>query len=184
MNAPRGHDGLRLALESSIPDLHRLCRDTWAVIGSAAAWLVGAEVSVADVDVLTSARDAQTLKTQWADRSPSDASAAGADRFRSYFVRVTSAGLDVEIMGGLEVFAQGVWTPVELDRIITVELADMLVPIPSLAAQLRLLQRFGRPKDWCRIARLKTLQRNGGKQAPPRYPPFNQAIDHVHSVRT
>jgi hypothetical protein len=167
-----------------MPALHDLCLDPWAVIGSAAARVIGADVSVADVDVLTSVRDAEALQVHWAARLQSIDMTRGAETFRSHFARFSFPGLSVEIMGGLEVFAQGAWTPVDIGQIVIVDLHGVAVPVPTLAEQIRILQSFGRPKDWRRAARLKTLQRNGREQAVSQLLSFNQAKDHVHSVRT
>ena len=46
----RSTEPLRAVLAAVLPDLHSSCRDPWVVIGSAAACLVGAGVSVADLD--------------------------------------------------------------------------------------------------------------------------------------
>ena len=57
---------LYATLADVVPDLHVHCVDPWCLIGSAAALVLGAEVSVADVDVLTSRADADTLMQVWA----------------------------------------------------------------------------------------------------------------------
>ena len=55
-------------LAEIVPELHVHCAEPWCVIGSAAALLAGAEVSVADVDLLVSRSDADSLMTLWAER--------------------------------------------------------------------------------------------------------------------
>jgi len=131
----RSTDPLRAVLAAVLADLHSSCRDPWVVIGSAAACLVGAGVSVADLDVLTSV----------------------GERFRSHFARYRFPGLPVEVMGGLEVFGAGRWSPLQIDRIVRVSIAGLSVPVPSIAEQIRVLERFGRPKDRARIAVLQNL---------------------------
>jgi hypothetical protein len=148
---------LREALVASVPDLHRHCRDPWSVIGSAAVRLAGASVTVADVDVLTSVRDAQALGERWRTRLQSTIAAAGAERFRSRFARFAFPGLAVEIMGGLEVSNGSGWLPVTLGEIVTVDVAGLRVPIPAVREQIRVLESFGRPKDRQRAALLKSL---------------------------
>jgi hypothetical protein len=148
---------LRESLVASVPDLHRHCRDPWAVIGSGAAWLAGASVTVADLDVLTSTRDAEILIGHWRTRLVATTAVAGADRFRSRFARFLFPGLALEIMGGLEVAGDAGWAPVTLKEIITVDVAGMRVPIPAVHEQIRVLERFGRPKDRQRAALLKSL---------------------------
>ena len=148
---------LREVLIASVPDLHRYCRDPWTLIGSGAAWLVGARVTVADLDVLTSTRDAETLIDHWRMRLDATTSAAGAERFRSRFGRFVFPGLAVEIMGGLEVADEAGWEPVRVGEIMTVDVAGMRVPIPPVEEQIRVLESFGRPKDRQRAALLKSL---------------------------
>lgn len=147
---------LRETLAVAVPDLQACCRDAWCLIGSAAAWLAGATVTVADVDVLTSSRDADALIDHWQSRllAPAD---EGAERFRSRYARFAFPGLAVEVMGGLEVHGDDGWSPVRVDDIIHAELARLRLPIPAVAEQIRLLQSFGRPKDQYRAVLLQSL---------------------------
>lgn len=161
MNASADIDtaaALREVLAASVPDLHRYCRDPWTLIGSGAAWLIGAKVTVADLDVLSSARDAETLIDHWRERLETTMASAGAERFRSRFARFVFPGLAVEIMGGLEVSGDAGWEPVRVGEIIAVDVAGLRVPIPAVEEQIRLLERFGRPKDSQRAALLKSLR--------------------------
>jgi hypothetical protein len=148
---------LRRTLAACVPDLRRLCTDPWVVIGSAAAWLAGAEVTVADVDVLTSVRDARTLVNHWQSRLVTTAASKDGDRFRSHFARFDFP-LAVEVMGGLELASPGGWTAVRVEAIQTVDLDGLQVPVPTIAGQIRLLESFGRPKDRERTGQLKRLQ--------------------------
>ena len=146
---------LRDVLAAAGPDLQRHCRDPWVVIGSAAAHLAGADVAVADLDVLTSVRDADTLIGQWRARLDETHAPAGAERFRSRFARFLFPGLPVEVMGGLELCGEHGWAPVRIGKVVTCEVAGIAVPIPAVAEQIRILESFGRPKDLQRAARLK-----------------------------
>jgi hypothetical protein len=148
---------LAQALSVALPEMHDCCRDPWVVIGSAAAWLVGADVSVADMDVLTSVRDADTLRDRWQGRHDAAHRPGGAERFRSRFARYRFPGLPVEVMGGLEVFGADGWTLLQIDRIVRASIAGLSVPVPAVAEQIRVLDSFGRAKDRTRIAVLKTL---------------------------
>ncbi len=87
---------------------------------------------------------------------------AGAERFRSRFARFVFPGLAVEIMGGLEVSGGAGWEPVRVGEIIAVDVAGLRVPIPAVEEQIRLLERFGRPKDSQRAALLKSLREESG----------------------
>lgn len=160
MNAALNVDGtaiLHKVLVAVVPELHRYCRDSWVLIGSAAVQLAGAEVVVADLDVLTTRRDAETLTSQWRDRLDKAHVPADSERFRSLFARFRSADLPLEIMGGLELFGANGWQPVLVGKTMTVDVAGLHVPIPVVAEQIRVLESFGRPKDLQRAALLKSL---------------------------
>jgi hypothetical protein len=148
---------LREVLAAAVPDLHRLCRDPWTLIGSAAARLAGAEVAVADLDVLASVRDADALIGHWRARRDDTYVPSGEERFRSCFARFRFPGLPVEVMGGLELYGERGWEPVRVDRIVTLDAGGLAVPIPAVAEQIRVLESFGRPKDLQRAALLKCL---------------------------
>lgn len=152
-----GDAGWGETLAVVVPDLQQLCRDPWTLLGSAAARLAGAVVAVADLDVLTSTRDADGLATHWGDRRQVGHAPADGDRFRSRFARYRFPGLPVEVMGGLEVFGAAGWQPLHIREIVHVELAGLRVPVPSIAEQLRVLACFGRPKDHQRAALLRAL---------------------------
>ena len=138
---------LYVTLAAIVPELHAHCAEPWCLIGSAAALMLGAEVSVTDVDVLVSRADADALMTLWADRREATHVPADGDRFRSRFARYRFPGLPVEVMGGLEVFGADGWQPLHIRETVHVELAGLRVPVPSVAEQLRALACFGRPKD-------------------------------------
>ncbi|MHB1059772.1 MAG: hypothetical protein ACYC0F_18005 [Rhodanobacter sp.] len=145
------------ALAAAIPDLHRHCRDPWTLIGSAAVRLAGAEVAVADLDVLTSVRDAETLIGHWRTRRDEAHVPCGEERFRSRFARFRFPGLPVEVMGGLELCGERGWEPVRIGEIVSVDVAGLAIPMPAVAEQIRVLESFGRPKDRQRAALLKQL---------------------------
>ena len=148
---------LFVALAELVPELHVHCVEPWCVIGSAAALLLGAEVSVADVDVLVSRADADTLKSLWADRHEASHAPAEGDRFRSHFARFRFPGLPVEVMGGLELNGDAGWQPVSPGKLVLAGLQGWAVPVPSLEDQIRIFESFGRDKDRARAAALRAL---------------------------
>ncbi|WP_114240091.1 hypothetical protein [Dyella sp. C9] len=146
---------LYATLAEIVPELHVHCVEPWCVIGSAAALLVGASVSVADVDVLASRADAERLMALWADRREATHEPADGHRFRSYFARFRFPGLPVEVMGGLELDQGDGWKPVVAGKLSLAGLNGLAVPVPSIEDQIRILESFGREKD---LARAKTLR--------------------------
>lgn len=148
---------LYATLAEIVPDLHVHCVDPWCVIGSTGALLLGAEVSVADVDVLTSRADADTLMQHWARWREPAFTAADAHRFRSHFARFRFPGVPVEVMGALELHVDGDWKSVEPGRLVLAGVAGLAVPVPCIDDQIRLFESFAREKDLRRAAALRVL---------------------------
>ena len=148
---------LYATLAEIVPELHVHCVDPWCLIGSAAALLAGANVTVSDVDVLVSREDAERLMTLWAAQREHVYEPVGAERFRSHFARFRFPGMPVEVMGGLELNQGDGWTPVKAGRLTLVGLNGLAVPMPSVDDQIRILESFGREKDLLRAKTLRAL---------------------------
>lgn len=144
-------------IEVCVPQLHQHCRDPWVIIGSAAAALAGAEVAVADLDVMTSITDAEHLKTLWKSRLNTSYKPDSAALFRSHFARFDFPAMPVEVMGDLEVYGAGEWQPVQVNEIVRIACKGVEVPIPAPSEQIRMLERFARPKDLLRTQLLRAL---------------------------
>lgn len=150
-------EALQLVIAEAVPELRRHCRDAWQLIGSAAASLAGAEVSVADLDVLTTADDAARLAAAWRGRYEDTYQPAGAERFRSHFGRYRFTAMPVEVMGALELNDGHGWQPVTVGETVLVRVDGLEIPIPGIREQIRILESFGRPKDLHRAALLRAL---------------------------
>ena len=148
---------LYATLADVVPDLHVHCVDPWCLIGSTAALLLGAEVEAADVDVLTSRADAETLMGVWAQRREAGFAPPDGHRFRSHFARFRFPGAPVEVMGALELHVDDRWQPVLPGKLVLAGVNGLAVPVPSVEDQVRLCESFGRPKDLRRAALLKRL---------------------------
>jgi len=148
---------LYATLAEIVPELHVHCAEPWCLIGSTATLLLGADVSVADVDVLTSRADADTMMAVWAERRESPSTSTGDELFRSHFARFRFPGTPVEVMGGLELHTEAGWQMVQPQQMMLAGVNGLAVPIPTSAEQIRLLESFGRPKDYQRAAQLKLL---------------------------
>jgi hypothetical protein len=153
---------LYATLADAVPDLHVHCLDPWCLIGSTAALLLGAEVSAADVDVLTSRDDAETLMTVWTEWREPSPSLADGDLFRSHFARFRFPGAPVEVMGALELHLGDRWQPVLPGRLVLAGVNGLAVPVPSVEDQIRLCESFGRRKDLQRAALLRQI---GGERS-------------------
>lgn len=152
--------GLAAGLEATLAYLLSLtdaCHDDWWIIGSAAMALHGAKtVSVADVDVITSPRDALMLLESHGTPVSKD---EGKDRFRSQiFGRLTGAQLPVEVMAGLEVRQDREWVEVAPATRVALPVASRTAYAPDLEELIEITRLFGRPKDFERLAALESLR--------------------------
>jgi hypothetical protein len=136
-------------------DLNKYVHEPMYLIGSAAACLAGAAVTVDDLDLLSSREDAERLERAWQARRIDAYQPGDAPLFRSRFARYAFPAMAVEVMGGLQVHQGGCWSNVLVG--ISVPLPDSLVRLPTIGEQLRLLAMFGRPKDYARAERLRML---------------------------
>ncbi|MBA2934871.1 hypothetical protein HZF05_12255 [Sphingomonas sp. CGMCC 1.13654] len=133
----------------------RDARDSWWIIASAAAALHGADIPVADVDLLASRRDAEALLTRLGLTGTSQPS----DRFRSdLFARWTGLPLPIDIMAGFHVLGPDDWRELRPVTRIAIPLGDVTFPVPSIPELIYQCRLFARPKD---VARAAILQRFG-----------------------
>ncbi|MCR5879155.1 hypothetical protein [Phenylobacterium sp. J367] len=138
-------------LAEATPDL----QDDWWLIGSAAMALSGAApITVADVDLLVSPRDAFALARRW--RAPIRP-AAPNPRFRSeVYFQWDAPPVPVDVMAGFHVMTPDGWRPL----VPRTRVAVAGVFTPSVAEQLEILALFGREKDHARAALLRPLLRD------------------------
>ena len=140
---------------AAVPVIAETFVDDWWVVGSAAAALSGCDAVVpADIDILCSVRDADALRQVWAAHIDASFAPRDDDRFRSRFARFVHLPLPLEVMGGLQVNGAGGWSALFVQATRTVKLAGHVVPVPTIAEQIRVLQLFGRDKDLARVAQL------------------------------
>ncbi|WP_019831226.1 hypothetical protein [Sphingomonas sp. PR090111-T3T-6A] len=132
-------------------------RDPWWIIASAAMALHGARpIEVADVDLLTSERDTETLL---ATLRISPLPGGGSDRFRSrIFARWEAPPVPVEIMAGFEVLTPEGWQFVRPLGRLPKQLGNMTLFVPPVDELLAHCRLFGRPKDEQRATILQRLE--------------------------
>jgi hypothetical protein len=141
-------------LEPTLVEVARIAatlQDDWWVIGSAAIALTGVAIEVPHVDLLVSARDADTLLSGWA--APKTA-ADGRERFRSLLGEHAGTPIPIDVMGRLEVLIDDQWLPASPTTRVHVDLPGGSVFIPDPADQLALLLMFRRPQDLVRAEML------------------------------
>ncbi len=137
---------------AAIAAMAAAAQDPWWVIGSAAVALHGAEVPVADVDLLTSARDARRIL---ATAGVTAAQGRRSERFHSQvFGRIRGLPLDLEIMADFSVCAEGTWRQVVPATREVVMVGAATLYVPGKAELQSLLRMIGRPKDLLRASLL------------------------------
>lgn len=139
-----------------VADAMRAAGDPWWVIASAAMALHGAHpIEVADIDLLTSERDAERLIAALgiAPEPP-----GGTPLFRSaLFARWTDPPVPVEIMAGFQVHTPQGWHSVRPATRIAHMLGGRALFIPSAEEVLDHCRLFDRPKDRERAALMQRL---------------------------
>ncbi len=133
-----------------ISDVAPYFRDKWTLIGSAAAFVAGADIGeVGDVDLLLSEHDFEKLELLWGDREKLPA--RKNSQFRSKRFSRFSSPLPIEVMAGFELkAANGEWIKVTPKT--RVRFGELFAP--SVNEQISLLRLMRRKKDESRIAAL------------------------------
>ncbi|MES2034118.1 MAG: hypothetical protein V4466_08080 [Pseudomonadota bacterium] len=116
----------------------------WCVIGSGAAMIAGAPVEACpDVDIMTTAAGAAALEAAWEAWRDRVYAPTSGELFRSRFSGYAFPEGRVEVMGDLLLRGE----PVAIPAGVATPFAGVVVRIPTIEAQIALLQLFGRPKD-------------------------------------
>jgi hypothetical protein len=119
----------------------------WWLIGSAALSLSGLPVTVRDVDVYGPSEVIEAAR-QRLSLPPSPPRADSRFRSSPYFQYRPPGSLEIDFMGGLQVFSAGDWNELQIESDVWIE----GVRVPTLSEQAVLLRLFGRPKDVARLA--------------------------------
>ncbi len=134
-------------------------KDDFYVIGSSALVLAGIPIeTVDDIDLLTSNRDADLLKELWIDNFQADYQPKEENKFKSNFGRFHINDFKIEVMGDLAVKLIEDWQKVEVKDSISVVIQNLVIKIPTISEQMRILNSFGRKKD---LEKIKFVQNFG-----------------------
>lgn len=124
----------------------------WYIIGSSAMILSDIEIGKTfDIDILTTHRgsdEIQQLLSRYQEQSPTTKE---DDLFRSNFARFHLPLMDVEVMGSLQIKRNDIWHDVHVNDFNEISIEDIVVKVPTLKEQKRILLLFGRDKDIKRV---------------------------------
>lgn len=128
-------------------------KSEWCIIGASAMILSGIEITeTSDIDILTTNEGADELKQSLRKYMEIASKTKEDDLFHSNFARFKLPLMDIEVMGGLQVRKNGRWQNVHIDDFSVISIENMVIKIPTLNEQKRLLSLFGREKDLKRIS--------------------------------
>jgi hypothetical protein len=118
----------------------------WLLTASLGLALRGLPVEVHDIDLETDKRGAYEIERRLAEFVTKKVAFSEADAIRSHFGALTIDGIQVEIMGDLQIRrANGTWEGSDLQSIKRViEVEGMQVPVPSLESEYEAYSRLGR----------------------------------------
>lgn len=142
-------------LSSIEPQLLHLTAD-WCVIGAAAMILSDIDVGeTTDIDILTTATGSEELQHLLRAYKLTIPDTKEDELFRSNFAQFRLPLMHIEVMGDLEIKKAHGWQPVRVQDFREVAIGKLTVKIPTVAAQKKLLQLFGREKDLRRVGLLE-----------------------------
>lgn len=144
-------DKITQSLASITVELQEISPDFY-VIGASAMILSGIEVGeTADIDILTTEMNScklQHLLKTYMEISPET---KADDLFRSNFARFKLPLMDIEVMGDLQIKKNDIWQSVCVKEYKEIFIGNLIIKIPTIEEQKRILSLFGREKDLKRI---------------------------------
>ena len=144
-------DKITQSLASITVELQEISPDFY-VIGASAMILSGIEVGeTADIDILTTEMNScklQHLLKTYMEISPETQE---DDLFRSNFARFKLPLMDIEVMGDLQIKKNDIWQSVCVKEYKEIFIGNLIIKIPTIEEQKRILSLFGREKDLKRI---------------------------------
>ena len=144
-------DKITQSLASITVELQEISPDFY-VIGASAMILSGIEVGeTADIDILTTEMNScklQHLLKTYMEISPETNE---DDLFSSNFARFKLPLMDIEVMGDLQIKKNDIWQSVCVKEYKEIFIGNLIIKIPTIEEQKRILSLFGREKDLKRI---------------------------------
>jgi len=124
----------------------------FCIIGASAMILSGIEIGeTSDIDLLTTDMNASKLQHLLKAYMEVAPETKEDDLFHSNFARFNFPLMDIEIMGDLQIKKNNIWQPVCVQEYQEIFIGDLIVRIPTIEEQRRILSLFGREKDLKRL---------------------------------
>lgn len=122
------------------------------IIGASAMILSNVEIGeTSDIDILTTEMNASKLQYLLKAYMEVAPKTKENDLFHSNFARFNLPLMDIEVMGNLQIKKNNIWQPVCVQEYREVSVGKMIVRIPTIGEQKRILSLFGREKDLKRL---------------------------------
>lgn len=122
------------------------------IIGASAMILSNIKIGeTSDIDILTTEMNASKLQHLLKAYMEVAPETKENDLFRSNFARFNLPLMDIEVMGNLQIKKNNIWQPVCVHEYREVSVGKMIVRIPTIGEQKRILSLFGREKDLKRL---------------------------------
>lgn len=133
-------------------------KSEWYVIGASAMILSDIAIGeTSDIDILTTDIGSEELQHSLREYMEVTPETKEDNLFRSNFARFNLPLMDIEVMGGLQVRKNDMWQNVCIRDFREVLIGNMIIKIPTINEQRKLLLFFGRDKDLKRIKLLNQL---------------------------
>ena len=144
-------DKITQSLASITVELQEISPDFY-VIGASAMILSGIEVGeTADIDILTTEMNSCKLQHLLKTYMEISTQTKEDDLFRSNFARFKLPLMDIEVMGDLQIKKNDIWQSVCVKEYKEIFIGNLIIKIPTIEEQKRILSLFGREKDLKRI---------------------------------
>lgn len=122
------------------------------IIGASAMILSNIEIGeTSDIDILTTEKNASKLQHLLKAYMEVAPETKENDLFHSNFARFNLPLMDIEVMGNLQIKKNNIWQPVCVQEYREVPVGEIIVRIPTIGEQKRILSLFGREKDFKRL---------------------------------
>ena len=122
------------------------------IIGASAMILSDIEIGeTSDIDILTTEMNSLKLQCSLKAYMEIAPETKKDGLFSSNFARFNLPLMDVEVMGNLQIKKNNVWQFVYVQEYREIFIGDLIIRIPTMEEQKRILSLFGREKDLKRI---------------------------------